>query len=83
MASKKPLNAASLEALGAARPMEVLLDTSSGDAALKRHLRLELAEAAGPTEVAAEVRKRLATRAQSRSFVDWDRQAAFAADLDA
>jgi hypothetical protein len=82
MASKKTLNAKNLEALGAERLAELLLEISGGDAALKRRLRLELAGAAGPAEVAREVRKRLATLAKARSFVDWHRQAAFVADLD-
>lgn len=82
MASKKTLNAKNLEALGAERLAELLLENSGGDAALKRRLRLELAAAAGPAEVAREVRKRLATLAKARSFVEWNRQAAFVADLD-
>ena len=82
MVSKKTHNAKNLEALGAERLSELLLEISGGDAALKRRLRLELAGAAGPAEVAREVRKRLATLAKARSFVDWHRQAAFVADLD-
>ena len=83
MASRKTLNAANLEALGAERLAKLLLEISTGNAALKRRLRLELAEAAGPKEVAAEVRKRLSTIAKSQSFIDWNRQAAFVSDLDA
>lgn len=83
MASKTTLNAKNLEALGAARLADLLLEVSSGNAATKRRLRIELAEAAGPAEVAREVRKRLTTIAKARFFVDWHRQAAFVADLDA
>ena len=42
MASKKTLNAKNLEALGAARLAELLIEISLGNAASKRRLRLEL-----------------------------------------
>lgn len=45
MASKKTLNAKNLEALGAQRLAELLIEISTGDAAAKRRLRLELAGA--------------------------------------
>lgn len=70
MASKKTLNAKNLEALGAQRIAELLIEISTGDAAAKRRLRLELAGAESPVEVAKEVRKRLTTIGRSRSFVD-------------
>ena len=43
MASKKTLNAENLEALGAARLAQLLVEVSQGNAAIKRRLRLELA----------------------------------------
>jgi hypothetical protein len=43
MAAKTTLNARNLEALGAKRLAELLIDLSTGDAAAKRRLRLELA----------------------------------------
>jgi hypothetical protein len=43
MASKTALNAGNLEALGASRLAELLMEISKGDAAIKRRLRLELA----------------------------------------
>ena len=45
MASNKAVNAKNLEALGAARLAELLLEISTGNAAAKRRLRLELAGA--------------------------------------
>ena len=60
MASKKALNTKNLEALGVQRLAELLIEISTGNAAAKRRLRLELAGGAGPAEVAREVRKRLA-----------------------
>ena len=70
MASKKSLNAGNLEALGAARLAALLIEISDGNATAKRRLRLELAGADGPAELAKEIRKRLATIARSRSFVE-------------
>lgn len=82
MASRKTLNATNLEALGAPRLAELLLEISTGDAAAKRHLRLALADAVGPAEVAKEVRKRLTTIGKSRSFVDWEKKVALVKDLE-
>jgi hypothetical protein len=82
MAAKTTLNAKNLEALGAGRLAELLVEISTGDAAIKRRLRLELAGAASPAEAAREIRKRLATIARGRTFIDWEKRKAFAADLD-
>ena len=82
MVSPKTLNATNLSSLGAARLAEVLLELAQGDAAMKRRLRLELASQAGSTDVAAEIRKRLATMARSKSFLDWNKVRPFAQDLD-
>ncbi len=82
MASSKTLNAKNLEALGAARLAELLLEISEGDANAKRRLRLELAGAQSPQLLAKEVRKRLATIARSRGHVEWDKTRPLATDLD-
>lgn len=83
MASGKSLNAKNLAALGADRLADIVLELVSGDAAAKRRLRLELASCSeGGAGVAAEVRKRLATIAKSRSFVDWRKYRAFVADIE-
>ena len=47
MASKKTVNLANLEALGAKRLAEILLELGMGDAGVKRRLRLELSAEAG------------------------------------
>lgn len=83
MASSKTLNAGNLEALGAATLAELLMEISTGDAAAKRRLRLELAGAAGVGEVAREIGKRLSTIAKARSFVEWDKVKTLVADLAA
>jgi hypothetical protein len=82
LASKKTLNAKNLEALGAARLSELLIEITKGDNEAKRRLRLELAGAQGSGEVAKEIRKRIATIARSNSFVEWDRIKKFIKDLE-
>ena len=81
MASRSTLTAKNLEALGAARLAALLMDVVSGDAALKRRLRLELA-ADNPAELSKQIRKRLAALSAARSFVDWKQARALIADLD-
>src|SRR5947207_3511943 len=83
VAAKTALNAKNLEALGAERLAELLIEISTGNAAAKRRLRLELAGAQSPAELAKEVRRRLATIARSRSFVDWQGIRSLADDLEA
>jgi hypothetical protein len=82
VASKTTLNAKNLEALGAERLAALLIEISAGNAAAKRRLRLDLAGAQSPDELAKEVGKRLTAIAKSRSFVDWQGVSALAADLD-
>ena len=82
MASQKTLNKTNLEALGAERLAELLIEVSSGNASVKRRIRLELASAQSPAEVAKEIRKRLTTIARSRSFVDWQNRRGLVDDLE-
>ncbi len=82
VASKTTLTAKNLEALGAERLAELLIEISTGNAAAKRRLRMELAGAQSPGDLAKEVRKRLTTIARSRSFVDWQTVRALADDLE-
>jgi hypothetical protein len=82
MAPKKTLNAKNLEALGAERLAELLIKISAGNAAAKRRLRLELAGAQSPIEVARELRKRLTAIERSRSFIDWQNRKTLVEDLE-
>lgn len=82
MASKKTLNAKNLEALGARRLAELLIEVSAGSSAAKRRLRLELVGAESPDEVAKEVSKRLTTITRSRCFIDWQNRRALVDDLE-
>jgi hypothetical protein len=82
VAKKTTLNAKNLEALGAERLAELLMELSTGDAAMKRRLRMELAGEASPDELAKEIRKRLTAIARSKSFIDWRSVRAIAGDLE-
>ena len=83
MASRKTLNAKELEALGAERLAELLVEVSTGNVGVKRRIRLELASLQSPDQVAKEIRKRLTTIARSRSFVDWQNRRGLVDDLEA
>src|SRR5271165_1888786 len=80
--AKTTLNAKNLANLGAERLAELLIDLGSGDAAIKRRLRLELAAANGSADVAREVKKRLTTIAKAQSFVEWPKIKQLASDLE-
>lgn len=82
MAAKTTLNARNLEALGAARLAELLIELTDGDAGAKRRLRIELASKVDPGVVGREVRKRINALAKARSFVDWHKMETLAADLE-
>jgi hypothetical protein len=83
MASRKTLNVKALEALGAERLAELLVEVSTGNAGVKRRIRLELASLQSSDQVAKEIRKRLTTIARSRSFVDWQNRRDLVDDLEA
>lgn len=82
MVSRKTLSAKNLEALGAERLAELLMQISIGHPTAKRRLRLELAGAQGTREVANEVRKRMTSIARSRTFIDWQNRKDLVADLE-
>ena len=82
MASKRTLNAANLEVLGARRLAELLVGIASGNRAARRRLRLELAADGGPEALADEMRERLATIGRARAFLDWRKRRDLAVDLE-
>jgi hypothetical protein len=82
MVSRKTLNARNLEALGARRLAELLIEIGTGNAAAKRRLRLELASAESPAAAAREVRKRLTAIRRSRAFLDWRKRRDLVDDLE-
>jgi len=79
--SKKTLNKANLENLGAEKLAELLIEVSTGSADIKRRLRLELSHNLGPAELAHDVRKRLVSLRKSKSFVSWRKRKALVKDL--
>ena len=81
--ASKALNAANLVALGVTRLAQLLIEIGDGNAPVKRRLRLELAGTDSPTAVANQIRKRIATIARSRSFVDWHNRKSLVDDLEA
>ena len=83
MPSKRTLTPENLEALGARRLAELLMEIAEGDAATKRRLKLELTAREKPEALGAQVRKRLTQIAHSHSFVEWDKIRDVAADLEA
>ncbi len=80
--SKKTLNQANLEKLGAEKLAALVMDLVQGSAALQRRARMELSAAQGPREVAADLRKRFASLRRATSFVDWSKQRALVRDLE-
>lgn len=80
--SRKSVNAANLEALGAERLAALLMEAADEDAALKRRLRMELAGEVGADHLGAEIAKRLATIEGRRSRIHWRKYRAFVRDLD-
>lgn len=67
----KTVSAANLVQLGEARLAELLLEAAGWDPILKRRLRMELAAAISPADLAAELDKRLESLAGSRARVSW------------
>jgi hypothetical protein len=82
MASKTALNAKNLEALGAARLAKLLIAMSKGNREAQRRLRLELARAAGPSDLAAQIRKSMTAIGQDYDLVERRQREAFLADLE-
>ena len=80
--SKKTLNTANLEKLGAEKLAALVMDLVQGNAALQRRARLELSAAQGPKDVAADIRKRFASLRRASGFVDWRGQKALVKDLE-
>ncbi len=71
MASKFVLNHENLNALGSARLADLLLEVSTGDAATKRRLRLELAAVESPRRLASDIRKRLVALRDAKTIIGW------------
>lgn len=82
MAPKTTLNAKNLEALGPQRLAELLMEISTGSAAHKRRLRIELAGSQGGAEMARQLRQRLVSIARARTAINWRRVRTLKAELE-
>jgi hypothetical protein len=79
--SRKGLNAANLEALGAARLADILLEVAEGQPITKRRLRMELAAQVGADDLILELEKHLDTVGAARTRVHWRKLKALRQDL--
>ncbi|USQ74134.1 hypothetical protein NF552_22315 (plasmid) [Roseomonas mucosa] len=82
MAQSKTLNAANLEALGAARLAELLMAISKGNAAAQRQLRLALAGRSGAGETARAVTKQLVRIGGAKTWLNWQKIKPLLAELE-
>lgn len=75
------LTSQALIGLGPERLAELLLELAGSDPALKRSIRLALANATSPHDAVAQVRQRLGTIARSRSFLEREKRRAVQQEL--
>ena len=80
--SKKTLNTANLETLGAEKLAALVMELVQGSAPLQRRARMELSAAQGPKDMASDLRKRFASLRRSKGYVGWRKQRALVKDLD-
>jgi hypothetical protein len=80
-AARKTLSTANLVELGAERLASLLVQAASGDANLKRRLKLELAAEVGAADLALEIDKRLNTLAAAKTRVSWRKRPDLVEDL--
>lgn len=78
----KSLNQKNLETLGAQTLAALLMDAIKGDAARQRRVRMALSSAHSPTDVAADIRKRLAQIRRAKSWISARTQRTLAKELD-
>jgi hypothetical protein len=77
----KALNKTNLVALGAETLAELLLETVKGDAARQRRVRMALSAEQSPQDMAADIRKRMASIRRARSFISRKAQRTLAREL--
>lgn len=82
MASKFTLNKSNLQALGADRLADLVLQLAAGNGAAKRRLRMELTGRESPEKLANAIRKHLNSIASSDRFVGWQSLKVFRSDLE-
>ena len=83
MARTTTLSPETLAALGAEKLAQLILDEAEGNAPFRKRVNAALAGTKGPQAVAALIDRRLAALEKARAMVAWEKERAFAADLDA
>ncbi len=82
LARKDSVTAANLAALGAERLAALLLELGEGDSAVRKRLVLAVAERGGAAGLIKAVDRRLDALAESYAEIPWERQKAYAAEID-
>ena len=82
VARKDSVTAANLAALGADRLAALLLELGEGDSAVRKRLVLAVAERGGAAALIKAVDRRLTAIADAYAEIPWERQKAYAAEID-
>ena len=82
VARKDSVTAANLAALGAERLAALLLELGEGDSAVRKRLVLAVAERGGAAALIKAVDRRLTALADAYADIPWERQKAYAAEVD-
>lgn len=83
MARKPTLSQESLATLGTGKLAQIILDETEDNAPFRKRVNAALAGNKGAPAVAALIDRRLAALEKARAMVGWEKERAFAADLDA
>ncbi|MCB2106927.1 MAG: hypothetical protein KDE14_04460 [Rhodobacteraceae bacterium] len=83
MARKPQLTPDTLAALGVQRLARIVLDEAERVPAFRKRVVAALASTAGPDAVAKLIDRRLLALERARAMVGWEKERAFAEDLDA
>ncbi|WP_156386845.1 DUF6880 family protein [Aureimonas sp. Leaf454] len=83
MAHKPLLNPEVLEALGAEKLAQLVLDEVGRNAPFRKIVNAALAAAKGPEAVARQIDRHLSALEKAKAFIDWQKERTFRQDLDA
>jgi hypothetical protein len=82
LARKNSVTAENLAALGVERLAALLMDLGEADGAVRKRLVLALAERGGPANLIKAVDRRLTALANSYGEIAWEKEKAYAAEID-
>lgn len=83
MARKPTLSQENLIALGAEKLAQLILDEAEDNAPFRKRVNAALAGTKGAPAVAALIDRRMAALEKAKAMVGWEKERAFAADIDA